>query len=108
MRRRSPSSTKVDSTTPTPFTPTTQTCQDTSTRWPAAATDRLGHDRRYAMNIAKIRRELGWQPAESLASGLRRTVRWYLDNRAWWEPIRSGRYRGERLGRGAARREAAP
>jgi dTDP-glucose 4,6-dehydratase len=70
--------------------------------------DRPGHDLRYAMDDAKIRRELGWRPAESLATGLRRTVRWYLDNRAWWEPIRSGRYRGERLGRGAARREAQP
>ena len=68
--------------------------------------DRPGHDLRYAMDDAKIRRELGWRPAESLATGLRRTVRWYLDNRAWWEPIRSGRYRGERLGRGAAPRGA--
>ncbi|HET7594960.1 MAG TPA: dTDP-glucose 4,6-dehydratase [Stellaceae bacterium] len=61
--------------------------------------DRPGHDLRYAMDDAKIRRELGWRPAESLATGLRRTVRWYLDNRAWWEPIRSGVYQGERLGR---------
>ena len=68
--------------------------------------DRPGHDLRYAMDDAKIRRELGWRPAESLSSGLRRTVRWYLDNRQWWEPIRSGRYRGERLGTGAASREA--
>jgi len=68
--------------------------------------DRPGHDLRYAMDDAKIRRELGWRPAESLATGLRRTVRWYLDNRQWWEPIRSGRYRGERLGTGAAPREA--
>jgi dTDP-glucose 4,6-dehydratase len=43
-------------------------------------TDRLGHDRRYAMNIAKIRRELGWRPKESFESGLEKTVRWYLDN----------------------------
>ena len=68
--------------------------------------DRPGHDLRYAMDDAKIRRELGWRPAESLATGLRRTVRWYLDNRQWWEPIRSGRYRGERLGTGTAAREA--
>jgi dTDP-glucose 4,6-dehydratase len=61
-------------------------------------TDRPGHDLRYAVDDRKIRRELGWKPAESLATGLRRTVRWYLDNRAWWEPIRSGVYRGERLG----------
>jgi len=62
--------------------------------------DRPGHDWRYAMDDGKLRRELGWRPRESLESGLRKTVRWYLDNRAWWEPIRSGRYRGERLGRG--------
>jgi len=69
--------------------------------------DRPGHDLRYAMDDCKIRRELGWRPAESLATGLRRTVRWYLDNRVWWEPIRNGRYRGERLGRaGTAKREA--
>jgi dTDP-glucose 4,6-dehydratase len=60
-------------------------------------TDRPGHDKRYAMDIAKIRRELGWRPAESFASGLRRTVRWYLDNRAWWESARR-RYDGGRLG----------
>jgi dTDP-glucose 4,6-dehydratase len=61
--------------------------------------DRPGHDLRYAIDDRKVRDELGWRPAESLASGLRKTVRWYLANRAWWEPIRSGRYRGERLGR---------
>jgi dTDP-glucose 4,6-dehydratase len=61
--------------------------------------DRPGHDWRYAMDDAKLRRELGWRPSESLETGLRKTVRWYLDNRGWWGPIRSGRYRGERLGR---------
>ena len=45
--------------------------------------DRPGHDRRYAMNIGKIRRELGWQPRETLESGLEKTVRWYVDNAAW-------------------------
>ena len=65
--------------------------------------DRPGHDFRYAMDDRKLRRELGWRPAESLETGLARTVRWYLDNRAWWEPIRSGRYRGERLGKGGKR-----
>jgi dTDP-glucose 4,6-dehydratase len=60
--------------------------------------DRAGHDRRYAMDFSKLERELGWRPQESLESGLRKTVRWYLANRAWWEPIRSGRYAGERLG----------
>jgi dTDP-glucose 4,6-dehydratase len=43
-------------------------------------TDRPGHDRRYAMNIDKIRRELGWRPRESFESGLEKTVRWYIDN----------------------------
>ena len=42
--------------------------------------DRPGHDRRYAMNIGKIRRELGWRPRESFESGLEKTVRWYVDN----------------------------
>jgi dTDP-glucose 4,6-dehydratase len=60
--------------------------------------DRPGHDLRYAIDDRKLRRELGWRPVETLESGLARTVRWYLDNRAWWEPIRSGVYRGERLG----------
>jgi dTDP-glucose 4,6-dehydratase len=61
--------------------------------------DRPGHDLRYAMDDSKLRGELGWRASESLETGLRKTVRWYLDNRAWWEPIRSGVYRGERLGR---------
>jgi len=64
--------------------------------------DRPGHDWRYAMDDGKLRRELGWRPSESLETGLRKTVRWYLENRTWWEPIRTGRYRGERLGRGGA------
>ena len=60
--------------------------------------DRPGHDYRYALDPAKIGSELGWKPQESLESGLAQTVRWYLDNRTWWERIRSGIYRGERLG----------
>jgi dTDP-glucose 4,6-dehydratase len=60
--------------------------------------DRPGHDRRYAMDTAKIRRELGWEPRENFESGLRKTISWYLGNRWWWEPIWSGSYRGERLG----------
>jgi dTDP-glucose 4,6-dehydratase len=62
--------------------------------------DRPGHDRRYAMDIAKIQRELRWEPREDFDSGLRKTVCWYLANRWWWEPIWSQRYHGERLGTG--------
>jgi dTDP-glucose 4,6-dehydratase len=60
--------------------------------------DRPGHDLRYAIDDTKLRRELGWRPLESLATGLRKTVRWYIENRWWWAPIRDGLYRGERLG----------
>ncbi len=60
--------------------------------------DRPGHDQRYAIDCAKIQRELGWQPKETFESGLRKTVRWYLDNRPWWEAIRAGTYQGQRLG----------
>ncbi|HXC28737.1 MAG TPA: dTDP-glucose 4,6-dehydratase [Stellaceae bacterium] len=67
--------------------------------------DRPAHDRRYAMDAAKLRRDLGWAPQESFDSGLRKTVRWYLDNRWWWEPIWYGRYSGTRLG---ATQGAAP
>jgi dTDP-glucose 4,6-dehydratase len=60
--------------------------------------DRPGHDRRYAIDASKARQELGWQPRESFEAGLERTIRWYLDNRAWWEPLRERVYGGERLG----------
>jgi dTDP-glucose 4,6-dehydratase len=60
--------------------------------------DRPGHDRRYAIDCAKIARELGWQPAESFATGLRKTVEWYLANQDWCADITSGTYRRERLG----------
>ena len=63
--------------------------------------DRPGHDRRYAIDHGRISRELGWHPRESLASGLEKTVRWYLAHRAWCETVaRSGSYQGERLGAG--------
>jgi dTDP-glucose 4,6-dehydratase len=60
--------------------------------------DRPGHDQRYAIDASKIKRDLGWQPRETFDSGLAKTVRWYLANKTWWERIRSGVYRGERLG----------
>jgi dTDP-glucose 4,6-dehydratase len=59
--------------------------------------DRPGHDHRYAIDPAKIEGELGWRAKETFATGLRRTVQWYLDRRDWWEPLRSS-YSGERLG----------
>jgi dTDP-glucose 4,6-dehydratase len=60
--------------------------------------DRPGHDWRYAMDISRIGRDLGWRPRVSFAQGLDQTVTWYLENRAWWQRIRSGSYSGERLG----------
>jgi len=62
--------------------------------------DRPGHDLRYAIDASKLERELGWRPRETFDSALRTTVRWYLENRDWWERVRSGTYRGERLGLG--------
>lgn len=60
-------------------------------------TDRPGHDVRYAIDAAKIERELGWRPAETFESGLRKTVQWYLDNESWWQDVLSGNYRLERI-----------
>jgi dTDP-glucose 4,6-dehydratase len=56
-------------------------------------TDRPGHDRRYAIDDAKLRARTGWAPSRPFEEGLRATVRWYRDTRAWWEPIRSGAFR---------------
>jgi len=55
--------------------------------------DRPGHDRRYAIDFAKLRKSLGWAPEESLASGIRRTVRWYMGQNLWVQRVRSGEYR---------------
>ena len=60
--------------------------------------DRPGHDRRYAVNSGKLRRELGWSPAESFDTGLEKTIRWYLSHRAWCEQVSADKYRRERLG----------
>ncbi len=61
--------------------------------------DRLGHDRRYAIDASKIRRELGWKPEHDFAGGMELTLRWYLDNRAWCDAVQSeASYHRERLG----------
>lgn len=60
--------------------------------------DRPGHDRRYAIDHGRLTSDLGWQPFETFETGLRKTVRWYLDNEAWWQRIRAKSYGGERLG----------
>ncbi|TBL42607.1 dTDP-glucose 4,6-dehydratase [Hafnia alvei] len=61
-------------------------------------TDRPGHDMRYAIDAAKIERELGWRPQETFESGIRKTVQWYLSNESWWKRVQDGSYAGERLG----------
>lgn len=63
--------------------------------------DRPGHDARYAIDPARIRQELGWRPAHSLETGLRRTVEWYLANEAWWRPLLARNGVGQRLGLGS-------
>lgn len=60
--------------------------------------DRPGHDLRYAIDCSKLERELGWRAQESFETGLAKTVRWYLENRDWWQPLRQRVYQGERLG----------
>ena len=61
-------------------------------------TDRPGHDARYAIDPTRIRDELGWRPSVTLDEGLRKTVRWYLDNEAWWRPLQARAGVGRRLG----------
>jgi dTDP-glucose 4,6-dehydratase len=60
--------------------------------------DRPGHDVRYAIDAAKIERELGWVPEETFESGIRATVQWYLNNSEWAARVLDGSYQGERLG----------
>jgi dTDP-glucose 4,6-dehydratase len=64
--------------------------------------DRPGHDRRYAIDSSKIKRELGWQPGVDFEAGLRQTVAWYLSHPEWIERVTSGKYRRERLGLGVS------
>ncbi len=64
--------------------------------------DRPGHDARYAIDPTRIREELGWRPSVTIEEGLERTVRWYLDNEAWWRPLLARKGVGERLGTGKA------
>lgn len=65
-------------------------------------TDRPGHDRRYAIDISKIQNELGWQPCHDFVSGLRETVKWYLDNEPWWRALLDKQYELKRIGTGAS------
>jgi dTDP-glucose 4,6-dehydratase len=55
--------------------------------------DRPGHDRRYAIDASKLERELGWKPAETFETGIRKTVKWYLLNQQWAQDVTSGAYR---------------
>jgi dTDP-glucose 4,6-dehydratase len=68
-------------------------------------TDRPGHDRRYAIDASKIERELGWKPAETFETGIRKTVLWYLENQAWVANVQSGNYR-EWVAKNYAERQA--
>ncbi len=64
-------------------------------------TDRPGHDQRYAIDPGKIEREIGWAAAETFETGLEKTIRWYLDNRVWWQAIVDRGYQAQRIGLGA-------
>ena len=61
-------------------------------------TDRPGHDFRYAIDASKIRNKLNWQPKESFATGIEKTIQWYLENEPWWKAIQDNTYQQERLG----------
>jgi dTDP-glucose 4,6-dehydratase len=69
--------------------------------------DRQGHDRRYALDTSKIEQELGWRARETFETGMAKTVRWYLENRAWWQAIIERGYDGNRIGLGRPRAGAA-
>lgn len=69
-------------------------------------TDRPGHDQRYAIDASKLENDLGWRAEENFASGIRKTVAWYLDNAAWWKPLREEVYQGQRLGLAGASGQA--
>lgn len=60
--------------------------------------DRPGHDMRYAIDSTKIQTELGWKPQETFETGIRKTIKWYLNNQEWCQKVCDGSYRGERLG----------
>ena len=60
--------------------------------------DRPGHDLRYAIDADKIKRDLDWLPKENFQTGIRKTIRWYLDHQDWWQNIQSNKYQQERLG----------
>ena len=66
-------------------------------------TDRPGHDFRYAVDCSRIRREVGWEPRIGFADGLAATIDWYLENRAWWEPLLVGEHGWVRRGLAVAR-----
>jgi dTDP-glucose 4,6-dehydratase len=61
-------------------------------------TDRPGHDQRYAIDASKLETELGWRAQETFETGIKKTVRWYVERSDWWKPLREKVYRGERLG----------
>ena len=61
-------------------------------------TDRPGHDFRYAIDASKIRDDLDWKPKENFTTGIDKTIRWYMDNKAWWQAIQDNIYQQERLG----------
>ena len=62
-------------------------------------TDRPGHDVRYAMDISKIRTDLGWEPSQNIETGLKQTIEWYLENKEWWKALQQKQiYEQERLG----------